>query len=62
MTYPFLIPDEGYLGGILLGIQAVPTTFFVDQEGKILGKAYQGSLSLEDWKSIVETKLEEAAQ
>lgn len=62
VTYPFLIPDEGYLGGILLGIQAVPTTFFVDQEGKILGKAYQGSLSLEDWKSIVETKLEEAAQ
>lgn len=62
VTYPFLIPDEGYLGGRLLGIQAVPTTFFVDQEGRILGEAYQGSRSLEDWKSIVEEKLEEAVK
>lgn len=62
VTYPFLIPDQGYLGGRLLGIQAVPTTFFVDQEGRILGEAYQGSRSLEDWKSIVEAKLAEAAQ
>ena len=62
VTYPFLIPDEEYLGGRLLGIQAVPTTFFVDQEGRIMGEAYQGSRSLEDWKSIVEEKLAEAAQ
>ena len=55
-TYPFLIPDAGYLNGRLLGINAVPETFFVDKEGNIVGETYSGSRSLEDWKSIVEAE------
>lgn len=62
VTYPFLIPDENYLNGMLLGIQAVPTTFFVDKEGNIAGDAYTGSRSLDSWKAVVEKELEGALQ
>lgn len=54
VTYPFLIPDEGYLNGRLSGISAVPETFFVDREGNIVGETYIGSHELEEWKAIVE--------
>lgn len=57
--YPFLIPDAGYLGGRLAGIDAVPETFFVDKEGNIVGKTYSGSRSLEEWREIVEKELGE---
>lgn len=57
VTYPFLIPDESYLNGMLLEISAVPTTFFVDQEGNLVGEVYLGSRSLEDWTDIVEEQL-----
>lgn len=53
-TYPFLIPDTGYLNGRLAGISAVPETFFVDKEGNIVGETYTGSRSLEEWTEIVE--------
>lgn len=62
VSYPFLIPDESYLNGRLLSINAVPETFFVDKEGNIVGETYTGSRSLEDWKDIVETGLKEVAQ
>lgn len=58
-SYPFLIPDAGYLNGRLSAIDAVPETFFVDKEGNIVGETYSGSRSLEEWKSIVERELEE---
>jgi thiol-disulfide isomerase/thioredoxin len=59
-TYPFLIPDAGYLGGRLAGINAVPETFFVDKEGNIVGETYSGSRSLEEWREIVEKERGEA--
>ena len=61
-AYPFLIPDEGYLGGRLAGIAAVPETFFVDKDGNIVGETISGSRSFESWKSIVEKELEEVAK
>ncbi len=61
-TYPFLIPDAGYLGGRLAGINAVPETFFVDKEGNIVGETYSGSRSLEDWKEIVEKEQGQLSQ
>lgn len=61
-TYPFLIPDAGYLNGRLSAINAVPETFFVDREGNIVGETYSGSRSLEEWKSIVETELKGIGQ
>lgn len=61
-AYPFLIPDQGLLNGRLLGINAVPETFFVDKEGNIVGETYSGSRSLEDWKEVVQTELKGVAQ
>lgn len=58
VSYPFLIPDETCMNGRLKGIEAVPETFFVDQEGNIVGETYSGSRSFEEWKEIVETELE----
>jgi len=60
VSYPFLIPDQGYMNGRLAGINAVPETFFVDKEGNIVGETYSGARSLEEWKSIVETELKGA--
>lgn len=61
-SYPFLIPDSGYMNGRLANIEAVPETFFVDKNGNIVGNAYSGSRSLEDWTSIVEKVQRDAAQ
>lgn len=58
VSYPFLIPDSSYLNGRLLGIDAVPETFFVDKEGSFVGETYSGSRSYEEWKEIVEALLE----
>ena len=56
-SYPFLIPDTGALNGRLQGIEAIPETFFVDQDGNIVGTEYVGSRSLDEWRTIVETQL-----
>ena len=61
-SYPFLIPDSEYLNGRLIGIEAVPETFFVDKEGNMIGETYSGSRSFEDWKNIVETELNGVSQ
>ncbi len=57
VTYPILLPDSTYLNGRLIGINAVPETFFVDKNGNIVGETYSGSGSLEDWLEIVEKEL-----
>ena len=61
-AYPFLIPDESNLNGRLMGIDAVPETFFVDKDGNIIGETYTGSRSLEDWKAIIKTIQKEAGK
>ncbi len=61
-SYPFLIPDEGNLNGIISGVSAVPTTFFVDKEGNIVGEIYTGARSFQDWKSIAEGVMNEVGK
>lgn len=57
VTYPVLIPDSSYFNGRLIGIEALPETFFVDKNGNIVGEHYSGSGGLEDWIEVVETEL-----
>lgn len=57
VTYPILLPDSTDFNGRLTGIQAFPETFFVDQNGNIVGETYVGSGSLEDWLEVVEQEL-----
>lgn len=56
-TFPFLIPDETALNGRLIGIDAVPETFFVGRDGNIVGETYTGARSYEDWEAIIKTEL-----
>lgn len=60
-SYPFLIPDQNYMNGRLVGIQAVPETFFVDKNGTIVGETYSGSHSLDEWTEIVKQTLKDTA-
>lgn len=57
-NYPFLMPDKTNFNGRLNGIQALPETFFIDKNGKIVGETYSGSHDFKDWKKIVEKELE----
>jgi len=58
--YPHLLPSED-LYGILSQIYAVPTTFFVDSEGRQVGSAYVQSMSKEKWTKIIDDTLAEVA-
>lgn len=57
VTYPVLLPDSTYFNGRLIGIDALPETFFVDKDGNIVGDHYSGSGGLEDWIEVVENEL-----
>lgn len=57
VTYPVLLPDSTYLNGRLTGIEGFPETFFVDQDGNVVGGTYSGSGDLEYWTEVVEQEL-----
>lgn len=57
VTYPVLLPDSTYFNNRLIDLEGFPETFFVDENGNIVGEGYCGSGSLEDWTEIVETEL-----
>lgn len=57
-NYTHIVPGEGTYG-LLSQIYAVPTTLFVDSEGRQVGPAYLSAKSLEAWKEIVDPMLEE---
>lgn len=53
-NYTHIVPDRDMLTGLLRNIQAVPATFFVDKNGKIIGKMYLGARSQNDWQKIID--------
>ena len=57
--YTHIVTDPSMLDGYLAGVQAVPTTVFVDGEGKKVGDIYTGSRSKEEWSGIIDELLEE---
>ena len=57
-NYTHIVPNKELLNGLLKNIQAVPATFFVDNEGKILGQMYLGARSQKDWQKIIDELLE----
>lgn len=58
VTFPFLLPDSGYMNGRLSGIAAVPESFFVDSSGNIVSEPYTGAKTLEQWSQIVDSQLQ----
>lgn len=54
--YLHIVPSADLIG-LLYQIQAVPTTFFVDETGCQVGMAYAGAMSKDEWKKIIEETL-----
>ena len=57
-AYPHLLPSDDLLG-ILSQIYAVPTTFFVDSEGRQVGSAILSAQSKEAWAETINGLLAE---
>lgn len=58
VQYKNVVPTVDMFRGFLRGIQAVPTTFFVDKNGRQIGGIYMGSRSQKDWQKIIDKILE----
>ena len=52
--YTHIAPNLTMMTGLLKNVQAVPTTIFVDSEGKIIGQPYMGAKSQKDWQKIID--------
>jgi len=59
IEYPCLVPDTVLQEGLIHQLVGVPTTWFVDANGNILGKEYIGSRSKAQWDTIINTMLEQ---
>ncbi len=62
VTYPLLEPDSN-LQKLINKTEGFPTTFFFDMNGKPVGdkNGYEGAMSYESWKQIIEELLEQVA-
>ena len=56
-AYTHIVPSKEMMSGLLKNIQAVPATFFVDSDGKIIGQMYLGARSQKDWQKIIDDLL-----
>jgi len=57
-NYPHLLVNESLYTNLVGGIEVVPTTFFVNQKGEVLGYL-TGSMPKENWEEIINGLLEE---
>lgn len=57
VEYTNIIPDETIMKNVLHNISAVPTTFFVDEEGNIIGDLVVGARSKEQYKTEIIDRL-----
>ena len=57
--YTHLVLNGSMTDGYLAGVQVVPTTVFVDREGKKTGEVYTGVRSKKEWSDIIDELLEE---
>lgn len=56
-SFPMLVPEQTLLNGWLADTSVVPTTFFVDSEGNLVGDFVMGARRLAEWKAIAEERL-----
>ncbi len=57
--YPHMILNQSLYNSLVLAVEAVPTTFFVNQKGELLGYVI-GAQSKETWEELINELLEEA--
>ncbi len=56
--YLHILPSQDLINAGLSDIYAVPTTFFADSTGHVIGETYMGSKSKEDWEKIIDQTLQ----
>lgn len=56
--YLNLIPDETFLNFLMESVPGVPTTFFVDSQGKLLGEAVVGARDKQAWQEEIDARLQ----
>lgn len=59
-NYTHLLNSAELMQGYLGTVQLIPTTVFIDKEGKQVGETYTGAKSKEDWAEIIEEMLAKA--
>ena len=57
-NYPHLLLNDSLYNSFVCAVSAVPTTFFVDQNGALLGYM-TGAQSKENWKTLIDRLLSE---
>ena len=57
--YTHIVPSMEVME-FLYDVTAVPTTFFLDSEGRVIGEAVVGAREKDAWKEIIDNLLEEA--
>lgn len=60
-NYPHLLFNESLYESFMSAVSAVPTTFFVRQDGSLIGYL-TGAQSKENWKSLIDRLLNEEKQ
>ena len=58
--FKVIIPDEKLTESLLKYVTGVPTTFFVDKSGNVVGEPFMGSGSKEDYMKEIESRLKMA--
>lgn len=53
-AYLHLQPTADIVNGIFADLYAMPTTYFVDSLGNVIGEAYVGSRTAQQWTEIIE--------
>lgn len=59
VTYTNIMPDDVIWENKAGSVSAVPESFFVDSEGKLVGETILGAKDKENWLSTIEDKFEE---
>ncbi|HWQ22267.1 MAG TPA: TlpA disulfide reductase family protein [Clostridia bacterium] len=54
VTYTNVIPDASIETELLADVSVVPTTFFVDRTGKVVGEVLTGSHTKAEWIDIIQ--------
>lgn len=54
VTYTNVIPDRSIMTEMLADVSVVPTTFFVDRTGTVVGKVLTGSRTKDQWMNVIQ--------
>lgn len=56
-AYPHLIPNDEFMAFLMQEVPGVPTTFFVDESGEVIGDEVVGAKSKDAWQKEIESRL-----